>query len=71
MGHAVFFTESCAGGESVATLHMNHFFASTHQCCAKGWTGHKYQFSSLWCDLTGNQTWFTNCGGTFSTNGTT
>jgi len=56
MCHAATFSESFAGGESLAAPHMNHFLASTHQHWAWGWAGHKCCFSSLQYDLTRNPT---------------
>ena len=42
-----FRSEFCAGGESVAAPRVNCSLATIHRRWARGWTGHKYRFSSL------------------------
>jgi len=50
---------------------LNCSLEPTHQRRARGWTGHKYLFSSLQCNPTGKRTQLTSCTGACSTISTT
>ena len=58
-----FRSECFTGGKLVAALRLNRFLVHInthpnpiHKCQARGWTGRKYCFSSIWHNLTVNWT---------------